>query len=72
MSTAEGMLLWSISNIAIISDDYAGDPYGHVTNECGHTVLGIALASVAAFAGLWWPIPLAAADNPRTGQPHAV
>jgi hypothetical protein len=46
---------------AIEPDDYAGDAYGHVTNQCGHVVIGLALASLAAFAGLWWPIPLAAA-----------
>ena len=46
---------------SIEPDAYPGYPYGHVTNQCGHVVLGLAIASVAAFAGLWWPIPLAAA-----------
>ena len=42
-------------------DAFLSNPYGHVTNQCGHVVLGLAIASLAAFAGLWWPIPLAAA-----------
>ncbi len=42
-------------------DAFSGDPYAYVTNQCGHIVLGLSIASVAAFAGLWWPIPLAAA-----------
>ena len=29
-------------------DDFARDWYGHVTNQCGHIVLGLAIASVAA------------------------
>jgi hypothetical protein len=47
--------------MAVVPDSFPGDPYGHVTNQCGHLALGLAIASVAAFAGLWWPIPLAAA-----------
>ena len=46
---------------SIEPDAFPGDPYAHVTNQSGHVVLGLAIASVAAFAGLWWPIPLAAA-----------
>ena len=46
---------------SIEPDAYAGDPYGYVVNECGHVVLGLAIATVAAFLGLWWPIPIAAA-----------
>jgi len=46
---------------AIKPDAFSGDPYAHVTNQCGHLVIGLAIASLAAFAGLWWPIPLAAA-----------
>jgi hypothetical protein len=42
-------------------DDFARDWYGHVTNQCGHIVLGLAIASIAAALGFWWPIPLAAA-----------
>jgi hypothetical protein len=47
--------------MAVSPEDFRADPYGHVTNQCGHVVLGLAIASVAAFADLWWPIPLAAA-----------
>jgi hypothetical protein len=46
---------------AIKPDAFSGDPYAHVTNQCGHLVIGLGIASLAAFAGLWWPIPLAAA-----------
>jgi hypothetical protein len=46
---------------AVTPDDFQDDSYGHVTNQCGHLALGLAIASVAAFAGLWWPIPLASA-----------
>jgi hypothetical protein len=46
---------------SIKPDAFSGDPYAHVTNQCGHVVFGLAIASVAAFAGFWWPIPLAAA-----------
>jgi hypothetical protein len=46
---------------SIDPDAFPSDPYGHVTNQSGHLVLGLAIASLAAFAGLWWPIPLAAA-----------
>ena len=42
-------------------DDFAGDAYGHLTNQAGHIVLGLGIASLAAFLGLWWPIPIAAA-----------
>lgn len=40
---------------SIEPDAYTGDPYGYVTNEAGHIVLGLCIASVAAFLGLWWP-----------------
>jgi hypothetical protein len=46
---------------SIEPDAFSGDPYAHVTNQCGHFVIGLGIASLAAFAGLWWPIPLAAA-----------
>jgi len=46
---------------SIEPDAFPGDPYAHVTNQCGHLALGLAMSSLAAFAGLWWPIPLAAA-----------
>ena len=46
---------------SIEPDAYQNDAYGHVVNQAGHIVLGLAIASLAAFAGLWWPIPLAAA-----------
>lgn len=32
------------------SSNFRGDPYGHVTNQCGHLVVGIAAYSLA---GLW-------------------
>jgi hypothetical protein len=41
--------------------NFAGDAYGWVTNQCGHVVIGLASATVAAAVGLWWPIPLAVA-----------
>ena len=47
--------------MAIVPSSFEHDPYGHLTCQCGHLALGLAIASVAAFAGLWWPIPLAAA-----------
>jgi hypothetical protein len=46
--------------VSVTPDSFFGDPYAHVTNQCGHLVIGLAIASVAAFCGLWWPIPLAA------------
>lgn len=46
---------------AIKPDAYINDPYGHVTNQCGHFVLGIAATCLCVFIGLWWPIPLAVA-----------
>lgn len=46
-------------NLKITSSTYQNDPYGHLTNQCGHLVLGLGLATVAVYLGLWWPIPLA-------------
>ena len=32
------------------SSGFPGDPYGHVTNQCGHMVLGLAVAALMPFA----------------------
>ena len=32
------------------SSAFPGDPYGHVTNQCGHVVLGLAVAALMPFA----------------------
>ena len=45
----------------ITSDSFPGDPYGWLTNQCGHGVLGLALAVYGDALGLWWAYPLAAA-----------
>lgn len=46
-------------------DDFAGNPYGHVTNQAGHAALvGMPMATALAFAGcpLWaGPLIVAAA-----------
>lgn len=44
------------------SSAFLRDPYGYLTNQCGHGVLGIAVATVATALGLHWAAqPLAAA-----------
>lgn len=42
----------------ITAYDFPRDPYGWVTNNCGHIVLGLGFAVLAQAIGLWWPIPL--------------
>ena len=43
------------------ADDFPSDPYGWLTNQAGHCLIGIAAAVLCAALGLWWPLPLAIA-----------
>ena len=36
------------------ASDFRGDPYGHITNQAGHFVLGEMAASVVLSMGIHW------------------